>query len=424
MAKNESFRIFGLHLFDEDCNFPDQKIIDFMASSYPGPNMFILIIDLENIQKKEIYSEVYKHKTVFGEDLVRHLTVLLPDQNSFESLIHLKEQFTIGWATDKNLAEQCRKSCHGQQAYLFTYTNYSEDVVKRRRASLEKKSVLCSGWNSLSKTALSLDNVLFSKTTITAKEREPGENPRRHGENIQTPHRAGVEPGTTLLCNDSAIHCTAVMPYGGHDKCTPHVKFSIVLLGITGTGKSESANTILIADNPYLNTNQLFTSHPSSMPVTTNCEFKITHKSFGEPVRVVDTPDFFHDQLQNNHEQVEKCRRYCQPGQCVVLLVMQRGRFTDKEHGILEKLEYKLGWSIRDSTIVLLTHGEDLEGTLEQYINSCDPLKSIVESCSNRCHVFRNKFRDRKQVIQLIKKIPSYEIIFPKFSKTSECVVV
>ncbi|XP_068190807.1 uncharacterized protein [Antennarius striatus] len=213
MAKNESFRIFGLHLFDEDCNFPDQKIIDFMASSYPGPNMFILIIDLENIQKKEIYSEVYKHKTVFGEDLVRHLTVLLPDQNSFESLIHLKEQFTIGWATDKNLAEQCRKSCHGQQAYLFTYTNYSEDVVKRRRASLEKKSVLCSGWNSLSKTALSLDNVLFSKTTITAKEREPGENPRRHGENIQTPHRAGVEPGTTLLCNDSAIHCTAVMPY-------------------------------------------------------------------------------------------------------------------------------------------------------------------------------------------------------------------
>ncbi|XP_068190802.1 GTPase IMAP family member 8-like isoform X3 [Antennarius striatus] len=411
MAKNESFRIFGLHLFDEDCNFPDQKIIDFMASSYPGPNMFILIIDLENIQKKEIYSEVYKHKTVFGEDLVRHLTVLLPDQNSFESLIHLKEQFTIGWATDKNLAEQCRKSCHGQQAYLFTYTNYSEDVVKRRRASLEKKSAADQSFG-------------IRHPQITAKEREPGENPRRHGENIQTPHRAGVEPGTTLLCNDSAIHCTAVMPYGGHDKCTPHVKFSIVLLGITGTGKSESANTILIADNPYLNTNQLFTSHPSSMPVTTNCEFKITHKSFGEPVRVVDTPDFFHDQLQNNHEQVEKCRRYCQPGQCVVLLVMQRGRFTDKEHGILEKLEYKLGWSIRDSTIVLLTHGEDLEGTLEQYINSCDPLKSIVESCSNRCHVFRNKFRDRKQVIQLIKKIPSYEIIFPKFSKTSECVVV
>ncbi|XP_034734519.1 GTPase IMAP family member 9-like [Etheostoma cragini] len=195
--------------------------------------------------------------------------------------------------------------------------------------------------------------------------------------------------------------------------------FNIVMLGLTGTGKSASANTILAAGN----SRKHFKSKSSSMPVTTRCEAIIVKKLCGTRVRVVDTPDFLNDQLKDSQAQVEECKRYCQPGRCVVLLVLQLGRFTDGERGILEKLEKKLDWKIRKRTIVLLTHKEDLEGSLAEYINANDGLKSIVDMCGNRIHLFNNSSNDTKQVTELIEKIPNNESIFPKFPKENQCCV-
>ena len=46
---------------------------------------------------------------------------------------------------------------------------------------------------------------------------EPGGNPRRHGENVQTPHRqwpeAEIEPGSLVLWGSSANHCATVLPF-------------------------------------------------------------------------------------------------------------------------------------------------------------------------------------------------------------------
>ncbi|TKS84102.1 hypothetical protein D9C73_019131 [Collichthys lucidus] len=83
--------------------------------------------------------------------------------------------------------------------------------------------------------------------------------------------------------------------------------FIVVLLGLTGTGKSESANTILTAGNPNPGLVQLFKSEPSSMTVTMHCEVRITEQPFGGKVRLVDTPDFFHDKVKNS--QVQECGR-------------------------------------------------------------------------------------------------------------------
>jgi len=42
-----------------------------------------------------------------------------------------------------------------------------------------------------------------------------GANPRRHGDNVQTPHRqwpkAGIEPGSLVLWGSSANHCATVL---------------------------------------------------------------------------------------------------------------------------------------------------------------------------------------------------------------------
>lgn len=110
----------------------------------------------------------------------------------------------------------------------------------------------------------------------------------------------------------------------------------------------------------------------------------------------------------------------------MVLLVLQLGRFTDDEQGILEKLENKLGWKIRESTIVLLTHGEDLKENLEQFINASVPLRNIVTLCGGRYHLFSNSSKDTKQGMALIKKFPNYKNIFPNFTKkknAAQCCV-
>nr|XP_046231693.1 GTPase IMAP family member 8-like [Scatophagus argus] len=364
VAHDGTFKVINTpDFFDEEYQHPDQQIIDFMALSYPGPDLFILVSD--NTQEQIIMAQVRKLQDSFGENITTHLVILLPDQESFASLRHLNGLFNIWLASNENLARECRASCCGRQTFLYDYKNYSQDVVIQRRTALEKR--------------------------------------RRDGQPLCYYEGTGNSANGVL---DNI--------------------FNIVLLGLTGTGKSASANTILTAGNPELDPWQLFKSEPSSMPITTQCEVKIIQKPFGVPVRVVDTPDFFHDELNNSEQQINECKKYLQQGQCVVLLVLQLGRFTDYEQGILERLEDKFGWRIRDSTIVLLTHGEDLRGDLDQYVGACVPLRKIAESCGYRYHLFSNSSRDSRQVIDLIRKIPNSNNIFPKLSKkrsTSQCFI-
>lgn len=196
----------------------------------------------------------------------------------------------------------------------------------------------------------------------------------------------------------------------------------MVLLGLSGTGKSASANTILLAGDPDLKPEQLFKSDSSSVPVTTECTFKVLEKPFGVPVYVVDTPDFFHEEMKDCQQQLAKCKRFCQPGQCVVLLVMQLGRMTACEKGILEKLENLLGWRIRECTIVLLTHKEDLTGSLKDHVQNDLNLGAIVANCGWQFHAFSNNSKDSRQVEALFKMIQARFSHFPKFRKYDCCV--
>ncbi|XP_049416037.1 GTPase IMAP family member 8-like [Epinephelus fuscoguttatus] len=358
METNDSFKIISVpDFFDEECQHPDQLIIDFMALSHPGPDLFILAIDSENTKEDKVVAQIKNLKATFGDNITANLVIMLPDAKSLSSLRQLEQKFNTQLAVaSENLASECKKWCSDHKSFQYNYENYSEDVVLRRMTALE--------------------NISFD-----------GHPVYHHG-------TAGDS-----ACEDS-------------DNI-----FNIVLLGLTGTGKSASANTILTADQSRGDPIQLFKSVPSPMMVTTQCEVRIVEKPFERKVRLVDTPDFFHDQIRNPQAQVDECKKYCKPGQCVVLLVLQLGRFTHLERGILEKLEKKLGWEIRESTIVLLTHGDDLKGSLEKFINAHDRLKSVVELCGDRCHLFNNNSKNTKQVTELIKKIPDYKDLFPKFAK-------
>lgn len=126
-------------------------------------------------------------------------------------------------------------------------------------------------------------------------------------------------------------------------------------------------------------------------------------------VRVIDTPDFFDENVQKD-EQLTCCSNYCETGICVYLLVIKIGRFTKGKREILNQLEKAFDSKIREKTIVLFTHGEDLKNmNIEMFIQSDRHLKEIVELCGNRYHVFRNTDPDRHQVMGLMEKISETE---------------
>ncbi|XP_030599123.1 GTPase IMAP family member 2-like isoform X2 [Archocentrus centrarchus] len=291
------------------------------------------------------------------------------NQESHSSLERMKEilhvQMTI---VGTNLASELKQWSSDHQPFQFNYENCSKDVTKRKK-ELESKR-----------------NRVF-----------PQKNPQTTG----------------------AQSSSETVSY-------------IVLLGKAGTGKSASANTILAAGNSHnsvfptlvignsqQDSNQPFASYPSSTPVTTKCEVK--KMKVGAPFVVVDTPDFFYEDDHVLDEQLEECKKYCQPGRCVVLLVVQLGRFTEGESEILEKLEEHLGWEIRGRTIVLFTHGEDLNVDVDRFIGERSHLKRIVQACGGRYHVFKNTTKNSKQVIELIKKFPH---LFPNIQEkhqSSQC---
>ncbi|XP_039902724.1 GTPase IMAP family member 8-like [Simochromis diagramma] len=179
-------------------------------------------------------------------------------------------------------------------------------------------------------------------------------------------------------------------------------KVNFVLLGMSGTGKSASANTIL--------GKKVFMSKPSSKPITEKCQEAETEIN-DIHVRVIDTPDIFDDDLKSTDKEkhVKQCKELCESGPCVYFLVMHVSRFTDGERDILKRLEKSFGNTVSEQTVILFTRGDDLEHaemSLEEFLNSCQPkLKEIIKKCGNRCVAFENSKSDSDQREKLMDTV-------------------
>ncbi|KAM4527150.1 GTPase IMAP family member 8-like isoform 2-T2 [Odontesthes bonariensis] len=355
LGANKTFKVVCTgDIFEEHCLHPDQQIIDCMALSHPGPHLFILAIHAEHNEEGTVVDQIDKLRGHFGERFTSNLVVLLPSIEVFQALSHLGKQSNIQFATaNEYLSSTCEQWCSDREPFLYEFTNYSGDVVKRRMRSFNKQSSL-------------------------------NDNYRRN------------EP--------PPYHDTRI---GNSASVAPDNIFNIILLGQTGTGKSASGNTILAAGNSK-SSKKSFKSEANSVPVTKQCEVIKAKKLHGVQVMVVDTPDFFNELTDNPQRHIEECKSYFVSGRYAVLLVIQVGRFTDGERGILEKLEKKLDCKIRDQTTVLLTHAEDLEGCPKAFIDSDVHLKRTVDMCGNRFHLFKNKSKEPQQVKELIEKIPFF----------------
>ncbi|KAK7903994.1 hypothetical protein WMY93_016601 [Mugilogobius chulae] len=94
---------------------------------------------------------------------------------------------------------------------------------------------------------------------------------------------------------------------------------------------------------------------------------------------------------------------YCED--LTAVLHKQIGRFTQEEKATVQLIKEIFGEEAAQYTIVLFTHGDELEdSTIESFIEANEDM-SEFKMCDNRYHIFNNKIKDQNQVETFLHKI-------------------
>uniref|UniRef100_A0A9J7YDZ2 AIG1-type G domain-containing protein n=1 Tax=Cyprinus carpio carpio TaxID=630221 RepID=A0A9J7YDZ2_CYPCA len=153
----------------------------------------------------------------------------------------------------------------------------------------------------------------------------------------------------------------------------------IVLLGVSGAGKSSTANAIL--------------GREAFKESRTRESEKQTGRVEDRNISIIDTPGFFNTQLTDEEMKNEmmKSMYLCYPGPHLFLLVINLKTFREEQRNLVEQVQENFGAQALRFTMMLFVGREKIPNRQWKLLMDSRRFQELVSHCRGQYHAFNSK---------------------------------